>query len=98
MTAVDGDLIQVESPERDTLNGIASFPVVLQLSASLWERSHLETSLEVTCQLTGLTRTIPVRFKLLGSKEEMQKLGSCYYKINRLRGFGMLFLFSADVA
>ena len=98
MNAVDGDLIQVDSPERDTLNGIASFPVVLQLSASLWERSHLETSLEVTCQLTGLTRTVPVRFKLLGSKEEMQKLGSCYYKINDLRGFDMLFLFSADVA
>ena len=75
MTPTDSDLLQVEAAERDQLNGIATFPITLNLAASLWDRSHLETSLEVTCQLTGLTYTVAVRIKLLGTKEDVQKLG-----------------------
>ena len=83
VNAVDTSLITIETPDSDQVSNIASYPIRLQLTSSLWERSQLETLIEISCPLTGHSQTVSVEVKLVGSKETQQKLGAWFVRFVR---------------
>jgi len=69
VTSSDETLIKVLAPERTAhLDYLASYPVVLELSSSLWARSQLEAVIDVRCIATGQRQTIGVKIKLHGEQ------------------------------
>lgn len=70
----DTTLVRVSGPEVDHRgDSVANYPIILQLSAALWDRHSLETTIEVLCALTGQVTSIPLKVMLLGSKDDQPR-------------------------
>ena len=73
---MDTNLVVVSSRELDSqASSVAHYPIHLQLTSGLWERHQLETMIEVKSELTGQFLEVPVKVKLIGTKEDQPKNG-----------------------
>ncbi len=67
----DSSIVEVLDAERDSQSDhMVHFPVRLRDRAALWELEKIDVEIEIRCVATSQKKIIPVRVKLIGSRQE----------------------------
>lgn len=97
VSSSDSSLIAIQSPTFEAhTDHIAQYPIELQLSPLLWDRSSLEAFVEVKCLSTGQSQKVPVRIQLIGSKDDPRNGQSSYECTQKPLVSPLRFYFSAS--
>ena len=72
VTSNDTSIVEVLPIERDSQSEhVMHYPIRLKDRATLWELEKLDVEIEVKCVATSQRKTIPVRVKLIGQRQEL---------------------------